>query len=231
MRTTLRIRLAASFRKGVTIVAPALLLLAVGCSSEENGTGPGTTTAAEDLAAGWSAFEAGNYTTARTNFQSAINKNDTLADAYSGLGWSQAMLGNLSLAATAFEDGLTEDSGLIDAAAGLAFVYRDHPSPVPDLDQAIAHAQAVITANASWLFAHMTSVDVDDLRVVMAQSYFRKGEASFSNAQAQVDLLDPSNGLDPGNSATWIVGGTTYNAYAEALLMKIEELAAAESTP
>jgi tetratricopeptide (TPR) repeat protein len=226
MNANHRIRLAASSRQGLSILV-AVLLLSVGCSKSENGTGPDEPTAAEDLAAGWTAFEAHDYVTARTRFGSAISKDATLADAYNGLGWCQAILNNLSPAATAFQDGLTRDSTLIDAVAGLAFVYRD----LPNLDQAILRGEAVPTANASWQFSHMTSVNSRDVRVVIAQAYFLKGEANFSESQAQVDALDPTNGLNPGNSSTWLVGGTLYNTYAEALLMKIEELAATEATP
>lgn len=203
-----------------------LLLLAIGCSGK--GTGP-QTTAAADLAAGWSAFEAGQYTRARSHFLSAINKDGSLADAYSGLGWSHALLDSLGSAAIAFQNGLNRDADLTDAHAGFAVVSRDLSGNQSDLDQAIASAQAVITADAGWRFSHMTSVDYLDMHLIMAQSYYRKGGSSFSDAQAQVDILESELGLgsgpDPADPGTWVVAGVTYATYAEALLMRIEEIA------
>jgi len=171
---------------------------------------------------GWTEFEAGEYNTSKACFQTALQFDASHADASSGLGWSNAMLGSLSDAVTAFlaanSAGLTTE----DANAGLAVAYRD----LPDLNNAISYANTVITNEPSYVFSHRTSIDYKDMHLVMAQCYYRLGESSFSDAQAQVDILDPGNGLDPGTPGTWVVDSVTYNTYAEALLMKIEELEA-----
>ena len=71
---------------------------------------------------------------------------------------------------------------------------------------------------------HMTTIDWRDMRLLLAQCWFRLGEEWFDEAQAQVDILDPANGLDPSDPATWSVGGTTFDSYGAALMTAIMEL-------
>ena len=171
---------------------------------------------------GWSEFETGAYNDALPYFNAAVELDANHADAYSGIGWSQAMLGSLSESATAFQTAGTYGLTTQDANAGLAVVYRDLPS----LTNAISRASSVITNEPSYVFSHCTSIDYQDMHLVMAQCHFRLGEANFPDAQAQVDILDPDNGLDPDTPGTWVVDGQAYQTYAEALLMEIESLEA-----
>ena len=203
--------------RGSIALVGLLLLLAAACSDSSSGP---ETTAAEELSEGWVDFEAGRFSQATEHFQSAVNKDGSLADAHNGLGWSRAMQENLSGAVTALENALDGGLSTPDADAGLAVVYRD----TPNYSQAISHAQDVITASPTYVFSHRTSIDYRDMHLVMAQSYYRLGESNFVLAQAQVDILDPANGLDPLDSGTWVVNSIVYATYAEALLKKIEEL-------
>jgi tetratricopeptide (TPR) repeat protein len=199
-------------------VALALLLLAAGCSKDGAGS-----RAPEETELGWTAWEAGDYTTARTHFLTAVSEDDGYADAHHGLGWAQAFLGSLPQAVTAFTNAKSEGLDTPDPDAGLAVVLRD----LPNLDGAIASALAVLDASSAWSFSHRPSIDWHDLRLILAQCYFRKGPDTYDEAQAQVDILDPANGLDPASPPTWTVGAITYDTYAEALLMAIEALEAA----
>ena len=180
------------------------------------------TSLAYETSLGWTEFEAGEYDTSKARFQTALQFNASHAEASSGLGWSNAMLGLLSDAVTAFQAANSAGLTTQDANAGLAVAYRD----LPNLNSAILYADTVIDNEPSYVFSHRTSIDYKDMHLVMAQCYYRLGESSFSDAQAQVDILDPGNGLDPGTPGTWVVDSVTYNTYAEALLMKIEELEA-----
>lgn len=199
-------------------VALALLLLAAGCSKGGAGS-----RAPEETELGWAAWEAGEYSTARGHFLTALSEDDGYADAHHGLGWAQAFLGSLAEAVTAYTDAKTEGLSTPDPDAGLAVVLRD----LPDLDGAIASALDALGASPAWSFSHRPSIDWRDLRLILAQCYFRKGPGTYDEAQAQVDILDPGNGLAPGSPASWTVGETTYDTYAEALLMAIEALEAA----
>jgi tetratricopeptide (TPR) repeat protein len=194
-----------------------LLLFAVTACGESGTGGP---TAAEKIAEGWTAFEAEDFATAYNSFVEAISLKPVNAEAHHGLGWARLMLGELSQAQSSFNSANNYGLSGPDADAGLAFVYRD----LPDLNQAITKARAVLAASSSWSFSHRTSVDWHDLRLVIAQCSYRLGEGTFDDAQAELDILDPDNGLDDAVSGTWVVGGITYGTYAEALLMALEAL-------
>jgi tetratricopeptide (TPR) repeat protein len=199
------------------LLTATALLVAAGCSK----SGPGSR-APEETALGWTAWEAEDYTIARSHFLTALSEEADYADAHHGLGWAHAFLGSLSLAVTALTNAQADGLTTADPYAGLAFVLRD----LPDLDGAIAAAGAALGITPTWSFIHRPSIDWKDLRLVLAQCYFRKGSATFAQAQAQLDLLDPGNGLDPALPATWTVEGVDYDTYAEALLMAIEAVEA-----
>ncbi len=198
-----------------------LLLLFVVTACEKSGTGGPT--AAEKIAEGWTAFEAGDITAALGLFNEAVSINPVNAEAHHGRGWARLLRGELSQAQSSFNSANTNGLTGVDADAGLAFVYRD----LPDFNQAISNARSVLTSSSSWSFSHRTSVDWRDLRLVIAQCSYRLGEANFDDAQAELDLLDPDNGLDDTDSGTWVVDGITYDTYAEALLMALEALESA----
>jgi len=203
-----------------------ILAVVVAGACSKKSTSP-QTSAAEETDAGWEEFAAGSYTAARSHFLTAISRNDGYADAYNGLGWSQAFLDNLGAAVTAFTNALDNALTTPDADAGLAVVYRE----LPDYPGAVTHAQAVLAADAAYVFSRMTSVDHNDMTLIMAQAYYRQGEGFFAAAQTQLNILVPGNGLNPASPATWVVNGVTYGTYAEALLMALESAAASFGPP
>ncbi len=197
-----------------------LLLLFMMTACEESGTGGPT--AAEKVSEAWTAFEAGDITSAFSLFNEAISLNPVYAEAHHGMGWVRLLRGELSHARSAFNSAKTNGLSGVDADAGLALVYRD----LPDLSLAISSARTALAASSSWSFSHRNSIDWQDLRLVIAQCSYRLGESTFDDAQAELDILDPDNGLDDSVSSSWVVGGITYDTYAEALLMAIEALEA-----
>jgi tetratricopeptide (TPR) repeat protein len=209
--------LTAATLTAAALTAVALIAFASGCSKG----GPGNH-AVEETDLGWAAWEAEDYTEARTHFLTAVSEDPNYADAHHGLGWAHAFLGSLPQAVTALTNARVKGLTTADPYAGLAIVLRD----LPDLDGAIAAANAALDLAPTWSFVHRTSIDWKDLGLVLAQCYYRKGSATFAQAQAQLDLLDPDNGLDPAQPATWTVGEQSYNTYAEALLMAIEAVEA-----
>ncbi len=176
--------------------------------------------AAYETSQGWARFEADEFTAAKSNFEEAILMDNAYADAYCGLGWSKAMLNDLADAKIDFLLAINTGLSSMDAHAGIAGVYRD----LSDLDSAIQSASTVLQNTPSYQFSHRLSIDYKDMHLIMAQCYYRKGESHFIYAQAQVNILDPSNNLNPSDPLTWIVSGVTYDSYAEALLKMIEKL-------
>ncbi|MFC1628144.1 tetratricopeptide repeat protein [Gemmatimonadota bacterium] len=200
------------------LLALMLLLMLIATACEKTPTGGAT--AAEKVALGWTAFEAGDITAAFSRFNEAISLDPLNAEAHHGMGWTRLLRGELSQAQSSFNSANTNGLTVVDADAGLSIVYRD----LPDLNQAISKARTVLTSSSSWSFSHRTSIDWKDIRLVIAQCSYRQGEAHFDDAQTELDILDAGNGLDPEDSGTWIVGSVTYNTYAEALLMALEAL-------
>lgn len=199
------------------VISIALLIAAVACEKKSTDTGPDVE---ELIDQGWTAFEAGDLESAYTYFYDAINADSDDAEARHGMGWVQLMEGDLDAAWVAFDRAQYFELQHFGAEVGMAIVYRD----LPDYSLAISSANTVLSSIPAYVFPHMSSVDWKDLRLIIAQCSYRKGEAYFDDAQAEVDILDPDNGLDPADSDTWVVGSVTYATYAEALMMAIEAL-------
>lgn len=187
------------------------LALFAGC-----GDGKGTPMEPATVDDGWREFEAGNYGAAIGIFQDVLAEGDGENEARNGLGWSFAYSGDLDSARQWFDAAVARDSAMVDAEAGMSAVLLG----LGDASGAAARAGAALDRDGEWSFSHRSGVDHDDLHLILAQAYFNLGEAEWSTAQAEVDLLDPANGLDPADSATW----NGLPSYGAALLKEIEKI-------
>jgi tetratricopeptide (TPR) repeat protein len=178
--------------------------------------------AAFETLLGWEDFQLEAYDEALLHFIAARSRDGTWAPAYLGEGWSLAFLDDLDLARVALLQANSLGLETQHANAGLAFVYRE----LQDWDSSMEKASSVLAHNAAWALPWRTSINWQDLRLTIAQCAYRLGESYFDDAQGQVDLLDPDNGLDPEISSSWVVGGITYDSYGVALLMLLVELEA-----
>jgi tetratricopeptide (TPR) repeat protein len=184
---------------------------------------------------GWNFFENASYDSARARFESAIAIDPTYADAHNGLGWSVLYLGfppsnePIDEAITAFLQAITRGLFAADPQVGLAFAYQSEGEYSP----AVQYAQSALNMEPTYSFRHRDTINYLDIRLVLAQSYFGQGEDYFPQAQAEVDILDPDNGLDPQDETTWAVDldrdgeievGETYSSYTEALMELIDLL-------
>ena len=194
----------------------AAALAASGCGS--NDALPPDVSAEDAIRLGWEAFEEGSFARAETFFLAALRAESRSAEARHGLGWSLAYLGDLDGAAASLEAALALAPGDVDALAGLAAVENARGA----WESAIELARAALAADASWAFAHHEGVDAEDLHLIVAQASVLIGPTWYADAQAEVDLLDPANGLDPSNASTWVVAGETHETYREALFAAIE---------
>lgn len=134
---------------------------------------------------GWTAFEAGDLDTAALQFEAAIVREPSNAEAHNGLAWTCLRRGNLSDAIIGFDVALANGFPGADAYAGKAILLRDLPPA--DYQGAIDAALAALGIEAAFVFAHDTRLDWKDLRLVMAQSHFALGE--YDAANAEVGLL------------------------------------------
>ncbi len=208
-------------------IVPLILAVAVAAGAcntappEDGGGGSGPDVSAT-IALGWTAWEAADYSTAFDHFEDAFSQNATSAEARNGLGWAELFRGHMSQAIYHFDYAMYLQLPVFDAHLGMAIALRDSAH----YSNAILTAQQILEAIPRYEFSHRTSINWKDLRLLIAACAIRRGEDYFDLAQANVDSLDPGNGLDPDTPATWVVGSTTYDSYPEALIKKIEALEA-----
>lgn len=171
-----------------SIILSALLIGLSGCGEDE----PEGPTAEEVTNEGWVLYAARDYTGALAKFDEAITEDPNYVDAYVGMGWSYGKMTQLADCISSFQTALAKDAQNEDALAGIALAYLASD----EYDQAIANASQVLTINPSYSFAH-GNVTSRNLHIVLAESYYYKGD--FEDAQSQVDILNPGNGLNPAD--------------------------------
>lgn len=193
-------------RSRTSIVLLCLTLCFAACDSGGGSPTPPETGAT--VAEGWIAFEAGDFTGARTAFTAVLQDDPTNGEAHNGLGWSELRLGNLFTATGAFDDALANGVSGADPHVGNSIALRDI-NPV-NYDATIASVDLALGINAAYQFAHDTTLDWHDLRVIRAQSLFAL--ARYAEAGDEVIAL----------------GGTAPNSasptFVEELLAEIERL-------
>jgi tetratricopeptide (TPR) repeat protein len=173
-------------RKGVPMTKRILLLLPVlvcsilllcGCGDGDD-NGP-KITPSELTNQGWTKFTAGDYTGASLDFKAAIGLDANYAPAYLGLGWAELKKNSAGLAESAFNTYLLkslDSAGIIAATAGIALAYHAQDK----FQDAIDKADELLSSSPSWGFSHDTSVDYQDIALIMAQSYYEIGEFQSS---------------------------------------------------
>ncbi len=187
-------------RPGLSLASAMLLALCLSgglwlssCSEDKKDEGGGGTipglSAAELNELGWEGMDAGAYLDARANFEAAVEKDSGLAEARLGLGWALAYTGAYADAEAAFEE-LLSGSHATDAYAGRAAAVL-----AIDAALAISSAQTALERDAAYAFYKRPSFDYRDLHLILAEAYFDL--AQYANAQNEVDVLNPENGLDP----------------------------------
>ena len=198
-------------------VSLSVLLVCVSSCGEDEGPGPGVT-AAEHNEAGWTSYNNGDYAGAHSHFSEALGLDPGLTEARLGLAWCKAHEGEYCTALDAFDDVMEAGESVADAFAGRAATALAAWQESP----AVASAESTLARDPAYEFVRRDEYNWRDLRLVLAQAYFAL--ARYSDAQVQVNILDPDNGLDPGNSETWVVDGEIHPTYEAALAMEIELL-------
>jgi hypothetical protein len=165
-----------------------LLLVIAGCSGDESTTGPSVA----DLSSGWSLYESGDNVGATTVFTAVIASDIQNAEAHNALGWAATQIGNTEQGKLEFLKAI--ECGMTTAApyAGLAFALMDI-APA-DFHGAISSALTALEISPEWVFAHRTSLDWRDIRLVLAISYFAIHD--FDSANQQVEILGGTQSSD-----------------------------------
>ncbi len=168
----------------------------------------------------WGAFKQKQYSTAISYFGQILRDNARNLSAMTGLGWCYASsnVDTLSRSLYYFDLALSVQADYNDALAGRGLVYL----ALKAYNKAIDDLEKVVRSNKGYVFAYNQDVDSRDLRLALAMAYFYKQD--YPNCLAHINILLPGYSLNPDQAATWVIDGTTYGSYAEAVLTLIEKI-------
>jgi len=158
------------------VILMGTLLFYFGCGKKK---GVEKSTASELIEKGWAKFEAGNFAGAGSDFSAALSIATNEADssgAFLGLGWAELRQDHGGLAENSLVEYLYLSPGSNDGRAGLAFAYWAQGK----FQSAIDTANVVLSSDASWSFGHDNSVNYLDLRLLLAQCYYKLADFSAS---------------------------------------------------
>ena len=210
-------RIAAPMAAASTFMATEVLVAGCGGGGSQTVEPP-----SDPLVAGWAAFEARDYISARVHFSDARAAHPGTAEPLTGLGWSLMNLSPDSLAAAVsrFDQATALDAGATDARAGRsaaerALATRTAAGATAGTHDslAIASADAVLALLPAWQFAHRAAIDWRDLRLIIAEASFARRD--YVRANLEVVNLG-GTAVDPGAPN-----------FADAFLAQLETLEAA----
>lgn len=149
------------------------------------------------VSAGWTAFTAGQYASARSSFSAAVALDAAPAEAHVGLGWSELKLDHLDEAHQAFANGADKagtDDLLADLFAGWAFTWNARSTVAgyhAESNVRVLQAEALAPA---WTFTRLPGLDADDLALLAAENFFALGD--FDSSLLRVQSLDATFDAD-----------------------------------
>ena len=164
-----------------------------------------------DITKGWDEFEDNNYSESMKSFIKAMNQArvssiyDTIYDkAMHGLGWSLLFeRGTNDYALASYNNFLScannnflPMNSYFDVLAGVAIsgvlaLERTSPTFI------ISAANSVLTEYPNYQFTHKASVNYKHVRMSKIQAHYYIGE--YTNAAAEMDILDPTNAPHPND--------------------------------
>lgn len=170
----------------LSVIALGMVLITIGCDKTE-GPSEAKVTADDLVQQGWSNFENLDYTASLNDFEAAIDLDDCHSDAHNGAGWSAGKIhGKLKRACDYFAISFSLDTTRYDALGGWVFaVYQQG-----DWEAAIRKGDSLLYRRQVWQFHHEQTIDFNDIRLVMAVSYFNLGE--FEQSLRNVQMLNSS---------------------------------------
>ena len=205
----------------------------------------------ERIEEGWSVFRDGHFDSALAIFDSTLidaetimledpNANlirSTLGDIHTGIGWCNLRLLHAETAREHFIISQGYELYSFGTSVGLMTAYYELGTVFPIdstvVDSAIQIGHWIFSSGMPEEFEYNQSINVDDVRLLMAKSYFSNGDLSDNDTEKAGALywilqLDPGFVyLDAADPFTWNLyenGKQDYDSFGEAILMIILEL-------
>lgn len=172
------------------------------------------------LREGWRCYALGDYDSARFFFKASLARNTIWPETYAAFGWLQIKVDSLDAANQSFLEAYDLNRYLPITLAGRATLSMIDNQPA----EAIAYLTPVLEADANWTYTYNEDISWKRLRLILAEAYFQTD--NLSQAQDQLNILWPANGLNPDLPVSWKVGTQSYNSYAEAFIAALNYLIA-----
>ena len=161
----------------------------------------------------------------------------TLGDIHTGIGWCNLRLLHAETAREHFIISQGYELYSFGTSVGLMTAYYELGTVFPInstvVDSAIQIGHWIFSSGMPEEFEYNQSINVDDVRLLMAKSYFSNGDLSDNDTEKAGALywilqLDPESVyLDAADPFTWNLydnGEQDYDSFGEAILMIILEL-------
>ncbi|NQV30018.1 MAG: tetratricopeptide repeat protein [Candidatus Marinimicrobia bacterium] len=161
---------------------------------------------------GWTLYDARDFRGALAQFQAGLALDPQYIDGYNGAGWCYVEFNSPDTAITYFSQGL--DLIIVDSSqvrfemlAGIALSYH----VTGDYPRAISRGEELIEFRPVFEFVHNWRIDYEEIIIMLASSYFARGD--FPASLEWVQVLDEEFTVD-----------VTTNTGRADLIKKIETL-------
>ncbi len=201
----------------------------------------------------WVSFREGDYVVSLETFQEAKDSADvqtgmdtllihsTYGNIHTGIGWCNLRLLNAEIAREHFTESQSYVFYSFGTSVGLMAAYFETAYfelgneifiDITQIDSAIEIGHWIFSSGIPEKFENDTTINVDDVRLLMARSYYTKGDLSNNideGSGALYWILQLDSGyadLDANDPDSWYIdsGVENYNSFDEIILMILREL-------
>ena len=235
----------------IKITGIIMMLFVLSCEANDPLSFYGGGELVERIEEAWSVFRDGYFDSSLAIFDSTLIDAEsimlvdpnatlirsTLGDIHTGIGWCNLRLLHAETAREHFIISQGYELYSFGTSVGLMTAYYELGTVFPIdstvVDSAIQIGHWILSSGMPEEFEYNQSINVDDVRLLMAKSYFSKGDLSDNDTEKAGALywilqLDPESVyLDAADPFTWNLydnGEQDYDSFGEAILMIILEL-------
>ena len=235
----------------IKITGIIMMIFVLSCEANDPMSFYGGGELVERVEEAWSVFRNGDFDGSLAIFNSALIDAEsimledsnatlirsTLGDIHTGIGWCNLRLLHAETAREHFIISQGYELYSFGTSVGLMTAYYELGTVFPIdstvVDSAIQIGHWIFSSGMPEEFEYNQSINVDDVRLLMAKSYFAKGDLSDNDTEKAGALywilqLEPEYVyLDAADPFTWNLydnGEQDYDSFGEVILMIIIEL-------
>ena len=235
----------------IKITGMIMMIFVLSCEADDPMSFYGGGELVERIEEAWSVFRDGYFDSSLAIFDSTLIDAEsimledpnatlirsTLGDIHTGIGWCNLRLLHAETAREHFIISQGYELYSFGTSVGLMTAYYELGTVFPIdstvVDSAIQIGHWIFSSGMPEEFEYNQSINVDDVRLLMAKSYFSNGDLSDNDTEKAGALywilqLDPEFiYLDAADPFTWNLydnGEQDYDSFGEAILMIILEL-------